>query len=92
MSRSTVVPPGPIRRGDAHAMTHDRSAATGITATQASARKVHSYASPPSPDHCAQVSALAFSPTHDGAAPTRSATPERAPSAPTTSRAPTESD
>jgi len=59
-------------------MTHDRSADTGITATQASGRKVHSYASPPRPDHCAQVSALAFRPTQDGTAPTRSATPERA--------------
>ena len=92
MARSTSGPPGPIRRGDAQAMTHDRSAETGITATQASGRRVHSYASPARPDHCAHVSALAFRPTHDGTAPTRSATPERAPSAPTTTRAPMERD
>ena len=55
MARSTSGPPGPIRRGDAQAMTHDRSADTGITATQASGRKVHSYASPARPDHCAHV-------------------------------------
>ena len=54
MARSTSGPPGPIRRGDAQAMTHDRSADTGITATQASGRKVHSYASPARPDHCAR--------------------------------------